>query len=443
MCIKECQLCFTAVSKKMELTSLLVLCFFFAGGLVWLMASLLVKLVKASLLVSRSQVPDVSSGKKEATFSCSTQPCFLSLTRLIVVIFCAAKHKIAAKHACSVLQSTMHASKWTFFCNEKLLDFTLVHCRISKHSCSAMGLLDDNYDYTFVCSIGPTLSRMFLLKQYWGINPALLLPTHHWGPGDFYDWLIFSVSKTCVVRLHQKQSLNTAFIDLSQPWPCTSTRCTASSTTIRVARGIESGYFWATLTLALQGNPDPVASCGVPALAGCVLKARDNGLQKMWQGWASSRSSCQTLLAALQSTCEGTTWCLTGSLAPQFPGFVFGKMVHVMSLCENLREHGYGFDLTLFFKPRPFRATTVLPGIWAHGKSLDLWSAAHRAPSSTVSGKWAGWQFILMKRMMTSWPCNGKWCEWNMENVDCHWLESMIAKNWPDGPIFYNPTIVG
>lgn len=79
------------------------------------MASLLVKLVKASLLVSRSQVPDVSSGKKEATFSCSTQPCFLSLTRLIVVIFCAAKHKIAAKHACSVLQSTMHASKWTFF----------------------------------------------------------------------------------------------------------------------------------------------------------------------------------------------------------------------------------------------------------------------------------------------------------------------------------------
>ena len=44
----------------------------------------------------------------------------------------------------------------------------------------------------------------------------------------------------------------------------------------------------------------------------------------------------------------------------------------VMSLCENLREHGYGFDLTLFFKPRPFRATTVLPGIWAHGKSLDL-----------------------------------------------------------------------
>ena len=166
MCIKECQLCFTAVSEKMELTSLLVLCFFFAGGLVWLMASLLVKLVKASLLVSRSQVPDVSSGKKEATFSCSTQPCFLSLTRLIVVIFCAAKHKIAAKHACSVLQSTMHASKWTFFCNEKLLDFTLVHCRISKHSCSAMGLLDDNYDYTFVCSIGPTLSRMFLLKQY-------------------------------------------------------------------------------------------------------------------------------------------------------------------------------------------------------------------------------------------------------------------------------------
>ena len=70
---------------------------------------------------------------------------------------------------------------------------------------------------------------------------------------------------------------------------------------------MESGYFWATFTLALQGNPDPVASCGVRALAGCVLKARDNGLQKMWQGWASSRSSCQTLLAALQSTCEGTT----------------------------------------------------------------------------------------------------------------------------------------
>ena len=81
------------------------------------------------------------------------------------------------------------------------------------------------------------------------------------------------------------------------------------------------------------------ASCGVPALAGCVLKARDNGLQKMWQGWASSRSSCQTLLAALQSTCEGTTWCLTGSLAPQFPGFVFGKMVHV-TWCLYVRIWG-------------------------------------------------------------------------------------------------------
>ena len=32
----------------------------------------------------------------------------------------------------------------------------------------------------------------------------------------------------------------------------------------------------------------------------------------------------------------------------------------------------HGFDLTFLFYQGPFRATTVLPGTWAHGKSLDL-----------------------------------------------------------------------
>ena len=101
-----------------------------------------------------------------------------------------------------------NASCWEVLRGALIDCFPFVHCRISRHSCSAMFFLD-NFDYLiilFFCSIGPTLSSMFLLKQYRSIGPALLLPTHHFDPGDLYDWLIFSVSKTGFMRLHQKQS---------------------------------------------------------------------------------------------------------------------------------------------------------------------------------------------------------------------------------------------
>ena len=334
----------------------------------------------------------------------------------------------------------MHSAPWTIFCNENFLVLSgvsgdcrmlpaercwEVHWLIVSHLFIA-GFPDihvqqcflDNFDSSITlfsaalaqhCQVCFCWSNIEALTQHC-FYPALLLPglilVIYMTDWSFQFQKL--VSWGCIRSSH---AFNTASIDLSQPWPCTSTQCTASSTTIRVARGIESGSFWATFTLALQGNSDPVASWGVHGLAGCVLRARASGLQKMWQVWASSESSCQTLLAALQSMCEGTTWCLIGSLAPQFPGFVFGKIVYLMSLCENLREHGSWFWFDIFVLPRPFRATIVLPGTWAHGKSLDLWSAAHGAPSSTASWKWAGWQFILMKRMMTSWPCNGKWCD--------------------------------
>jgi len=48
----------------------------------------------------------------------------------------------------------------------------------------------DNFNHTFFCSIGPTLSSMFLLKQYQSIDPALLLPSTAFtsiDPVDLYD----------------------------------------------------------------------------------------------------------------------------------------------------------------------------------------------------------------------------------------------------------------
>ena len=178
-----------------------------------------------------------------------------------------------------------------------------------------------------------------------------------------------------------------------------------------------------------RGTPT-LCFLSVHGLAGCVLRARASGLQKMWQVWASSESSCQTLLAAC-SQCAKAHLSLIGSLAPQSLDLFLAKWF-IRCLCVRIwGSMVHGFDLAFLFYqglswPQP---CCLVHGLMASHWIYDL------QPTGPIQNRIleVGWVAVYPdEEDDDQLPCNGKWCDGShcqlcMEDVVCHWLELMIA----------------
>ena len=122
-----------------------------------------------------------------------------------------------------------NASCWEVLRGALIDCFPFVHCRISRHSCSAMFFLE-NFDHTFFsaalaqhCQVCFCWSNIEALTQHCFYQLVILILVIYMTDWSFQFQKL--VSWGCIGSSH---AFNTASIDLSQPWPCTSTQCTAS-----------------------------------------------------------------------------------------------------------------------------------------------------------------------------------------------------------------------